>query len=59
MRCTTISSAVHTLNGGTEKKTLESAGEIRDALADLFKLRLDQLDGLDPALAKLAASNPS
>ena len=51
--------AVHTLNGGTEKKTLESAGEIRDALADLFKLRLDQLDGLDPALAKLAASNPS
>jgi N-hydroxyarylamine O-acetyltransferase len=47
--------AVHTINGGTEKKTLASASEIRDALTDLFKLRLDQLDGLDPVLAKLAA----
>ena len=47
--------AVHTLNGGTEKKTLKSAGEMRDALTDLFKLRLDQLDGLDPVLGKLAA----
>ena len=47
--------AVHTLNGGTEKKTLKSAGEMRDALTDLFKLRLDQLEGLDPALAALAA----
>ena len=47
--------AVHTLNGGTEKKTLKSAAEMRDALTDLFKLRLDQLDGLDPVLAKLAA----
>ena len=47
--------AVHTLNGGTEKKTLNSAGELRDALTDLFKLRLDQLEGLDPVLAKLAA----
>ena len=47
--------AVHTLNGGTEKKTLKSAGELRDALTDLFKLRLDQLEGLDPVLAKLAA----
>lgn len=48
--------AVHTLNGGTEKKTLGSADEIRDALTDLFKLRLDQLEGLDLVLAKLAAS---
>jgi N-hydroxyarylamine O-acetyltransferase len=47
--------AVHSLNGGTEKRTLASAGEIRDALTDLFKLRLGQLDGLDPVLAKLAA----
>ena len=46
--------AVHTLNGGTEKKTL-NARELRDALTDLFKLRLDQLEGLDPVLAKLAA----
>lgn len=49
--------AVHTLNGGSEKRTLGSAGELRDALTDLFKLRLDQLDGLDPVLAKLAASS--
>jgi N-hydroxyarylamine O-acetyltransferase len=47
--------AVHSINGGTEKKTLRSAAELRDALTDLFKLRLDQLDGLDPVLAKLAA----
>ena len=43
--------AVHTLNGGTEKRTL-NARELRDALTDLFKLRLDQLEGLDPVLAQ-------
>lgn len=47
--------AVHTLGRGTEKTTLKSAGELRDALTDLFKLRLDALEGLDPALAALAA----
>jgi len=47
--------AVHTLNAGTEKQTLKSAGELRDALADLFKIRLDGLDGIDAALARLAA----
>ena len=47
--------AVHTLGGGTEKTTLASAGELRDALTDVFKLRLDGLDGLDAALEKLAA----
>ena len=47
--------AIHTANGGTEKKILGSAGEMRDALTDLFKLRLDRLDGLDPVLAALAA----
>lgn len=47
--------AVHRLGGTTERTTLKSAGELRDALTDLFKLRLDQLDGLDPALAALAA----
>jgi N-hydroxyarylamine O-acetyltransferase len=49
--------AVHTTGGGTEKTTLKSAGELRDALTDLFGLRLDQLDGLDPALAAVAARN--
>ena len=47
--------AVHTLGGATEKTTLKSAGELRDALTDLFKLRLDALEGLDPALTALAA----
>jgi N-hydroxyarylamine O-acetyltransferase len=47
--------STHTLGGGTKKQTLGSAAEMRDALTDLFKLRLDQLDGLDPALTKLAA----
>ena len=47
--------AIHKLNGGTEKKTLRSAGEMRDALTDLFKIRLSGLDGLDTALARLTA----
>ena len=47
--------AVHKLKGGTEKKTLGSAAEMRDALTDLFKVRLDGLDGLDTALARLTA----
>ncbi len=46
--------AVHKLNGGTEKRVLRSAAELRDALADLFKVRLAGLDGLDNALARLA-----
>ncbi len=50
--------AIHTTGGGTEKKTLRSAGEMRDALTDLFKLRLDRLEGLDPVLARLAAATP-
>ncbi len=47
--------AVHTIDGSTQKQTLGSAAEIRDALTDLFKLRLDQLEGLDSVLAALAA----
>ena len=47
--------AVHTPGGGTEKTTLASAGELRDALTDLLGLRLDGLDGLDAALETLAA----
>jgi N-hydroxyarylamine O-acetyltransferase len=45
--------SVHVLNGATEKRTLTSVGEMRDALTDLFKLRLAGLDGLDAALARL------
>ncbi len=45
--------SVHKLNGASEKRTL-NARELRDALGDLFKIRLDGLDGLDAALARLA-----
>jgi N-hydroxyarylamine O-acetyltransferase len=47
--------AIHKVNGGTEKKTLSSAGELRDALTDLFRIRVNGLDGLDTALARLTA----
>jgi N-hydroxyarylamine O-acetyltransferase len=45
--------SVHRLNGQSEKKSLNSVSELRDALADLFKLQLAGLDGLEPALARL------
>ncbi len=45
--------SIHALNGGSERRTL-NAGELRDALGDLFKIRLAGLDGLDAALARLA-----
>jgi len=47
--------SVHRLNGESEKRAL-NARELRDALTDLFKLRLADLDGLDPVLARLSAS---
>lgn len=49
--------SVHKLKDGSEKRTLD-ARELRDALTDLFKLRLDGLDGLDAALARLADGPP-
>jgi len=50
--------SVHTMGGDTEKTTLTSARELRDALTDLFKLRLDGLTGLDDKLARLAERTP-
>ena len=50
--------SIHSLNGKTDKRTLASAGEMRDVLTDLFKLRLSDLEGLDPVLARLAATTP-
>ena len=47
--------SVHRLNGESEKRALD-ARELRDALTDLFRLRLADLDGLDPVLARLSAS---
>jgi N-hydroxyarylamine O-acetyltransferase len=45
--------SIHILNGATEKRTLKTVPEMRDALTDLFKLRLAGLDGLDAALGRL------
>jgi N-hydroxyarylamine O-acetyltransferase len=45
---------MHKMSGESEKRTL-NARELRDALADLFKIRLDGLAGLDAALEKVAA----
>jgi N-hydroxyarylamine O-acetyltransferase len=46
--------SIHRTGGVSEKRVLGSAVEIRDALTDLFLLRLDGLD-LNPVLARLAA----
>ena len=45
--------SVHRRGGETTKQTLANVGEMRDALTGLFKLRLDGLDGLDAALARI------
>jgi N-hydroxyarylamine O-acetyltransferase len=45
--------AVHRLGRPSERQALESVAEMRDALRDLFKIRLDGLDGLDTALGRL------
>ena len=45
--------AIHYRDRASEKRTLD-ARELRDALADLFKIRLTGLDGLDTALGRLA-----
>jgi N-hydroxyarylamine O-acetyltransferase len=42
---------------GSEKQALRSVAELRDALTDLFKVRLAGLDGLDNALARLTAGS--
>jgi len=47
--------AVHKLAGGTEKRTLRTVAELRDALVDLLRIRLPDDPALEPALARLAA----
>lgn len=49
--------SVHRVNGSSEKRLLRNARELRDALRDLLRIRLDGLAGLDDALARLAASS--
>ncbi len=49
--------STHSLNGGsTQKQTFSCAGEMCDALSDLFKLQFDDLKGLDPVLARLTVA---
>ena len=43
---------------GSEKRVLRSVAELRDALTDLFRVRIAGLDGLDTALARLTAGAP-
>jgi N-hydroxyarylamine O-acetyltransferase len=50
--------SIHKRDGTTEKQVLRNGPELRDALGDLFKIRLAGLDGLDAALARLA-DNPA
>jgi N-hydroxyarylamine O-acetyltransferase len=42
---------VHRLDGGTERRTLADAAEVKAVLAEMFGLALP--DGLDQALARL------
>lgn len=47
--------ATHDLHGGTERRTLASAAELRRVLEDTFRLRLPDAPELDQALAWVAA----
>ena len=50
--------AVHFLNGGTERRVLTSAAELRKTLEDAFRLTLPDTPELDATLARLAAQPP-
>jgi N-hydroxyarylamine O-acetyltransferase len=47
--------AIHYLNGGTERRVLTSAAELREALEGAFRLTLPDAPELDAALARLIA----
>ena len=44
----------HKLNGGTERRTLANVAEIRDAIVDVFRVRLPNNPQLDATLAHFA-----
>src|SRR5690625_4032461 len=50
--------AIHHLDGPTERTTLTSAGELRDTLEDIFRIRLPESPELDAELKRLAAKRP-
>lgn len=45
--------SVHHLNGETDKKTLETPGEIREVLVDHFLIELPEENGMDIKLSRL------
>jgi N-hydroxyarylamine O-acetyltransferase len=47
--------AVHSLNGGTERRVLENAAELRGTLQDLFRLTLPETPELDAVLERLTS----
>lgn len=44
----------HKLNGSTDRRTLASAAELRDAIVDVFRVRLPNDPNLNPTLARFA-----
>jgi N-hydroxyarylamine O-acetyltransferase len=50
--------ATHRLNGGTERRTLATAEELRAALVDLMKIELPVGPEVDALLEKIAATPP-
>ncbi len=47
--------AVHSLNGGTERRVLGNAAELRGTLQDLFRLTLPETPELDAVLERLTS----
>ncbi len=48
--------AVHHLGGGTERRTLSGAAQMREVLEDVFELRLPGAPELDPILDRLTGA---
>jgi N-hydroxyarylamine O-acetyltransferase len=49
--------SAHRLDGGTEKQTLGSVGEIREVLTDVFRIKLPSDPGLDRVLEHAAGGS--
>jgi N-hydroxyarylamine O-acetyltransferase len=47
--------AVHYLGGTTERRTFTTVAELRATLEDVFRLRLPDSPGLEPALQRVVA----
>lgn len=50
--------AVHPLGGESERRTLGTAGELREALTDVLGITLPNGPGMNPLLERIAASPP-